>query len=68
METILLIAMGVCLVGIFYCMYLLERNDRVLKFRLHVLHNMSTKDHENMPSYSAMVYSFKALTVENWIK
>ena len=71
-----------CLIGLAFNTYFMKRNHKVKDFRLKVIHLNSDletyqislgkkysghKIYKKLPSYNRMVYSFKKLTLENYL-
>jgi len=56
-----------CLMGVIYNSYMISRNYKTYLFMKGILEH----DYENyskMPTYETMLYSFKKLNKENWVK
>ncbi len=74
--TICLIIIGICILGICFCVFMLSRNDKVYKFGIKLCdlvyeHNIKNLDDfidlDCLPDYDDMFYSFKKLKIENWL-
>jgi len=65
-----------CIIGMVVCMILLilneyfhgYRNNKVCELRNHILWKYDMQVYVSLPSYNRMMYSFKPLKEEYWIK
>jgi hypothetical protein len=61
------ILMGVGVFGIIMCFYFLYRNNKVYEFRTGLIWN-DYDAYLKLPPYNKMLWSFKKLNKENWVK
>lgn len=66
MDIVLFILLGICTLGIIYCLIMLYRNNKVLKTRLWFIDNHWDL-YDFLPSYSNMLYSFKPINRNYWL-
>jgi hypothetical protein len=65
MLTIFLCVMWSVLFAVYF--FIKDRNDEVYKFRIMVLNKYGYDWYNTLPSYRRMVWSFKRLTVDNYL-
>jgi hypothetical protein len=65
--NLFIILMIVTMLFVLVMIYLVARNDAVYKFRLKMI-DEDFASYLKLPKYTKMVYSFKRLKKENWIK
>lgn len=81
MIVILMSLLALCVLGLFFCFWGLDRNRKVAEFRMFIIDLNSRIEQKNikaggdfnghllflkLPSYEKQLMSFKKLTIENY--
>ncbi len=64
--TVLLVLMALCLVGMFFCLFMLVRNDWVYQARFRVAFE-DRAAYERLPSYSAMMWRLWVWDIQKFL-
>ena len=57
MEILLIMILGIALMGLALCIYMLARNEWVFRLRMSVIYE-NTEAYDAMPTYNEMMYKY----------
>lgn len=67
MDAFSYVFIGIITILVILNRYIESRNDAVFEFIMMVINKYGTVGYEQLPSYNRLLFSFKKLTVENYL-
>jgi hypothetical protein len=64
--VVALYAIGICVLGMIFCNYMLRRNDKIYEFRLNMIKE-DFNHYEKLPSYDYMLWYFWVWTLDKFL-